>query len=519
MKIMIHVLIRTFLGCIIIACLLIGVVQPIFTQHKEQQQNLITDECVGLLATGSVTKDQRSIFWKNRHATVPNQQPIYFQGTHYRFFGIGNPGDTTNGECRMGMNQQGLAIGNLLVGDDLIVNWTYISDHNGTNSDDTMEKVLGNYSTVAAATLWVAQHGHFGSQTGFQYGIVSAEVGVGALVSIDCQGHSNITWVNNTHLEFANAFVCNGDIDPDHTDLRARQIVNDIIQNSNSSEGDSLINWQDACQRLAKDTHRKEYGSTTYSYVNEISNEMAYSSMVVVGGNTSFNNSLNIAWVNFGKTTQIGLFLPISAAYLQSSTDIPSSFTQNNGIQPYVDVKYQYATAGSNHFNCSRVRQIKEYAFYNENLTFRNYDTLMESIMNASNEAEAKTRIRTYVEHADSTALSGYASNTSIVVNVSRPEKGLYINNKRIIPFKFIPSNAIIIIKNIEVDATVVGGGVVDRVEFSVDGVLKETDTTAPYSWLWDEKTPLHPRHLITVTVYDTEGYHTNRELSVIKLL
>ncbi|MBN2599414.1 MAG: hypothetical protein JXA75_02650, partial [Candidatus Thermoplasmatota archaeon] len=399
MKITIQDVARNTIVSLLVICLLAGVVQPAVEQHTEQQK-VLTDECVGFIATGSVTKDQRSIFWKNRHATAANQQPVYFQGTYHRFFGIGNPGDTSNGECRMGMNEQGLAIGNLLVGDDLIDNWTHISDHNGTNSDDTMKKVLGNFSTVAPAAFWVAQHGHFGSQTGFQYGIVSAEVGVGALVSIDCQGHSNITWVNNTHLEFANAFVCNGDIDPDHTDLRARQIVNDIIDNSNSSEGDSLLNWKDACQRLAKDTHRKEYGATTYSFVNEISNEMAYSSMVVVSGNSSFNNSLNIAWVNFGKTTQIGLFLPISAAYLQSPADIPASFTQNNGIQPYVDIKYQYASAGSNRFNCSRVREIKEYAFYNENLTFTHYDALMDSIMDATGETEAKARIRTYIEDA-----------------------------------------------------------------------------------------------------------------------
>ena len=141
----------------------------------------------------------------------------------------------------------------------------------------------------------------------------------------------------------------------------------------------------------------------------------------------------------------------------------------------------------------------------------------MNTIMNSANETEVKSRIRAYVEHAVTTALTGYSSNISIAVNITKPQKGLYINDKQVLRFRLLKSNPIIIIKNIEVDATIVGGGIVDRVEFSLDGVLKATDTSAPYSWLWDEKTPFKPRHTLTVTVYDTQGYHTNRELTVLK--
>ncbi|MCK5559967.1 MAG: hypothetical protein KAJ51_05215, partial [Thermoplasmata archaeon] len=47
------------------------------------------EECAGLIATGQVCKDGRSIILKNRHAAEDNQQPRFYEGTNYTYFGVG----------------------------------------------------------------------------------------------------------------------------------------------------------------------------------------------------------------------------------------------------------------------------------------------------------------------------------------------------------------------------------------------------------------------------------------------
>jgi hypothetical protein len=43
-------------------------------------------------------------------------------------------------------------------------------------------------------------------------------------------------------------------------------------------------------------------------------------------------------------------------------------------------------------------------------------------------------------------------------------------------------------------------------VEFYLDGVLKSTDTTAPYSWSWNTTTATHTSHSLTSKAYDAAG-------------
>jgi hypothetical protein len=220
--------------------------------------------------------------------------------------------------------------------------------------------------------------------------------------------------------------------------------------------------------------------------------------------------------VNIGKTTQISIFLPISAAYLQSNADIPSVFIDGNGIQPYVNVKYQYAFAGPSQFNCNRVREIQEYAFYNENITFHRFDVLMKTIMTSANETEAKARMRSYIEDAVDTALFGYVTNLSLVIQITKPEQGLYINNKKILPFTSLPP---VIVKSIDIETLARTSCDIDHVEFLVDGVVQTSDTSAPYMWTWDQKIPFKFRHILQVTVYDTEGFQTSDDMMVWKFL
>jgi len=130
---------------------------------------------------------------------------------------------------------------------------------------------------------------------------------------------------------------------------------------------------------------------------------------------------LHMAWINIGRTTQIGIFLPLTASYLKSTADIPPAFRDDDGIQPYVDVKYHYASAGYNQYYCDRVREIQRYAFSNENTTFRGYDILTHRVLTCTNKAMIKTLIKRYVENAVNAALNGYIHNTTTGICLSSP--------------------------------------------------------------------------------------------------
>lgn len=75
-------------------------------------------------------------------------------------------------------------------------------------------------------------------------------------------------------------------------------------------------------------------------------------------------------------------------------------------------------------------------------------------------------------------------------------ESFVYIKNKKIIPF-FKP--VVFGPLSIHVD-----DDRVNKAEFYVDGKLKDTVTTAPYIWRWDE--PAFRKHIIETKVYDKNG-------------
>jgi parallel beta-helix repeat protein len=100
------------------------------------------------------------------------------------------------------------------------------------------------------------------------------------------------------------------------------------------------------------------------------------------------------------------------------------------------------------------------------------------------------------------------------LVQITKPVKAIYCNNKKLFPFVIT-----IIIKNIDikVNATDEISGV-NKVEFYIDGLLKETDTIAPYNWTWDIRTPLDFRHTIKVVVTDnTMANKASEEIIVWK--
>jgi len=417
----------------IFACiLLIATALPVLktTQIDEKENKVCTEdsyrlgECVGAIATGTVCKDGMSIIFKNRHI-FPfdfNQNIHFYEGVNYTYFGIGAKDDPYM--CRMGQNEKGLALVNF----DFYIpleSVTGHSDGSSENEDDDFHSTLGQFATVKNTATFLARHSNFSGQ----YLIISSEPGVGAIVSIDGNKSSHILWVNNSYAAVANTPYCDGVHDDDGTDLRATEIMDDIVNNGTSSDGDNLLNWKDLAQRVAKDTSDKEDGEGAFSCIEEISNMRSCSSIVSVAGNSSFNESIHMSWVNLGATTQIGIFLPIYAGNLHSIEDIPSWYIKDNdgaGVAPYVKPKYKFARAGlgvTGEYHCDRVRHIQKYTHKSENITFDAFDNLTDAIMSSTDENEVRLTLATFVNDTLPVALNGYIAMPEIKSkqSVNRP--------------------------------------------------------------------------------------------------
>ena len=104
----------------------------------------------------------------------------------------------------------------------------------------------------------------------------------------------------------------------------------------------------------------------------------------------------------------------------------------------------------------------------------------------------------------------------TIKVDIAKPLRAFYLNNKRITPF--IKAR---IIGAIDIEAYVYESwywqGEAENVEFYIDDVLKANVTSEPYTWTWTEKTI--GRHTIKVVAYDDEGNSASDEIKVWKFL
>ena len=96
-------------------------------------------------------------------------------------------------------------------------------------------------------------------------------------------------------------------------------------------------------------------------------------------------------------------------------------------------------------------------------------------------------------------------------VKIVSPENAIYILDQKLIGFSF---PIIFIGVTIEVDATDNESGI-ERVEFYIDGELKNTDTDAPYSWIWKDASTR--KHTIKVTAFDHAGNSDSQEITVWK--
>jgi len=100
-------------------------------------------------------------------------------------------------------------------------------------------------------------------------------------------------------------------------------------------------------------------------------------------------------------------------------------------------------------------------------------------------------------------------------VEIIKPEEALYIFNLKIRQY-LIRKPFIIGRIDIKVDASDNISGI-ERVEFYIDGKLKSTDTSEPYSWKWRFGGFIKHRRTIKAVAYDNGGNNASAEIKVWK--
>ena len=363
--------------------------------------------CAGAIATGSVVKNGRSLFWKNRHQSGENNKPFFFPGTVYKYYGIGQAA----ADCLMGINENGLAVGNFVVYGP-IDNWEYISDRTKKEGSQIMHYLLDNFDCVYDAAMFSALH----IDGNGQMGIVSSEPGVGAIVAYsndDGTCRTNITWVNNTYAALANAFYCDGDHDTDGNDITIDNMLYDITTNGGIN-GDFKIDWEEVCQRGGKNVSGKEEGDGTFYSASDITNPWCVSGFVAVSGNPEYDGASNIGFLAMGRQPLVGIWLPLAASCLTETEDIPHEYRDGGGIEDYVDSKIYYATLGFGQgggvFDCERVREILEVTNGNESSMFNTFDEIIEDIPPEATPSEVKSILYSFVEETVPNLISVYES-------------------------------------------------------------------------------------------------------------
>jgi uncharacterized repeat protein (TIGR01451 family) len=103
------------------------------------------------------------------------------------------------------------------------------------------------------------------------------------------------------------------------------------------------------------------------------------------------------------------------------------------------------------------------------------------------------------------------ADNTKPKISIDKPENGLYLFNRKILP---LPKTIIIGPIFVEVDTYDSSG--IGRVEFYVDGELMETVTEEPYEWYMREKIKGHLK--LKVIVYDHAENIAMQSREILKL-
>jgi len=98
-------------------------------------------------------------------------------------------------------------------------------------------------------------------------------------------------------------------------------------------------------------------------------------------------------------------------------------------------------------------------------------------------------------------------------VSIVKPNGYVYIFNIQIVPLPSMMPFRAIVIGMVDVEVEVDS---VNKVEFYVDNELKETDTEAPYEWIWNERLTPPPIHSLKIIGYDGDAEIGRDEIRVL---
>ena len=402
---------------------------------------VLADECSGIIATGSVVRDGRSILEKNRHFFENNQKPIFGKGT-YVYWGIG---DGVTSFCRMGMNEKGLAIadfdapqGNMI--DDGV--WHYTSDHSSLSEDDDMRMVLGEFSTVEDAALWLAHH----ASHPCQWGIISQEPGIGVIVAMDANFHVNITYIHDEWCPLGNVWFCENA--SSNNTRRIDYLIRKYLNTTDTLDVKDVVSLIGRDVRASGSNESEPVGYNGTYQTGGLTPSSCRSAAAFLSGDNCFDGALNMAWVAIGQTTHLCLFFPLGASYLQTADDIPANWTNGIGLEQYADVKKAYAEASLDVYYRSRVHDIYNYTLLIQETIFNRYETCMDSVENSLSNYEVIEKMRFYANSTFEESLQAYIEERSMSSeenNVTEPDV-LPLNLLILVSFLFLISVMVLVL-------------------------------------------------------------------------
>jgi len=136
----------------------------------------------------------------------------------------------------------------------------------------------------------------------------------------------------------------------------------------------------------------------------------------------------------------------------------------------------------------------------------------------AQNPSHSYAALGNYTAVLTVTDSEGNTSNDTALVTIvysppiiTKPVNAIYFMDRKIINY-----DRPFVIGKITIEAVMQQDpSEIIRVEFSVDGKLRATDTNVPYSWTW--RLPSFSSHVVTVTAYDTSGKSSATSITVWK--
>jgi len=194
---------------------------------------------------------------------------------------------------------------------------------------------------------------------------------------------------------------------------------------------------------------------------------------------------------------------PDGGEFLSGEVTIEWNATDNYDSAGSLKVTIKYSTdAGvSWHTIAADKENTGEYEWNTSNLQDGHNYLIKISVKDSSNN-----------QGTDISAATFTVDNTKPSISLQKPQHNhMYLLDREVMPI--LRTRAIVIGKiTVTVNATDETSGM-DRVEFFVDGAVKNVDTAAPYEWVWDERT--FTSHTLKVIAYDNAGNSVYEELDV----